>query len=138
MATAENTPGIKRRNVLFYAAAGIGFACAPATVHAAPESASHAVQTAQAKWDAALADYKAKRRYSDVLEENDDYEEGAVDAYCSAMDHLIEEVPSPNVAAATMKLELALERSESFEGLFPKHQKAILADLHRISGQGAA
>lgn len=59
------------------------------------------------------------------------------EAWLTAMDRLIERVPAPNAGAVLLKLEMALERSECFEGLFPDHQKAILADLGRLAEREA-
>lgn len=60
------------------------------------------------EWDEALADYHSKRAASDA-DENDD---ALTTIYCEALDHLVENVPAPNNAALTIKLELIAERYE--------------------------
>jgi hypothetical protein len=85
-------------------------------------------------WGEAYAEYRHARAVSEVTDADAPNADELVDAYCLAMDHLIEEVPAPGTAEVLCKLELALERSDAFGGLFPAHQEAILADLRRLSG----
>lgn len=87
------------------------------------------------EWERALASYNALKDASDAMPLGTEGEDEAVDACCEAMDHLIEETPAPTIGAVLTKLQLALERSEGFEGLIEGHQNAILADLGRLSEQ---
>lgn len=92
--------------------------------------AARGVKAAPTMWEAALIDYQTKRAASDAMPLGTDGEDDAVDAWCEAMDHLILKIPAPNVAAVATKVELAMSRSDFYEGF----QKAILADLRRLGG----
>ena len=78
----------------------------------------------------ALADYEAKRAASDAMPLGTEGEDQAIDDWCGAMDHLIEDVSAPNCGAVATKLELALSRCD---GLFREHSHAILNDLRRLA-----
>ncbi|MDT9598541.1 hypothetical protein [Sphingosinicella rhizophila] len=106
----------------------------PAAIAFDPPSAALATSTNQ--WDSALADYRAKRLYCDNLPYGHPNEDDAVDAYCAAMDILIEEVPAPTPEAWKLKVELALERYEGFE-LSERCGRAIIADGLRLMGREA-
>ena len=67
-------------------------------------------------WMRAWTDYEAKRAASDAMPLGTEGEDQAVDDWCVAMDHLIEDVPAPNCGAVATKLELALGRCD---GPFP-------------------
>src|SRR3546814_2848373 len=54
-------------------------------------------------WDAALAIYSTKRAASDAMRDDAEGVDEAVDAYCEAMDYLIEKVPAPNLQALFAK-----------------------------------
>lgn len=60
-----------------------------------------------AQWNAALADYQAKRAHFDKIDRSDE----ALDAYCAAMDRLVA-TRAPDGRALQMKLELIEERNE--------------------------
>jgi hypothetical protein len=88
----------------------------------------------------AIAVYHAKKPTislppSAITDEIDAEMERHQEAYLSAMDRLIEEVPAPNCAAVLLKLEWAIKRSEDFEGLFDDHREAILSDLRRLAAR---
>jgi hypothetical protein len=87
-------------------------------------------EAAPTTWEAALADYEAKRAASDAMPLGTEGEDDALDAWCEAMDHLIVKIPAPNVAAVATKVELAMSRSDFHEC----YQEAILADLRRLGG----
>jgi hypothetical protein len=87
-------------------------------------------------WSNALADYQEKRSASDELPTGDPNEDAAVDAYADAMDHLIINVPAPDLQAVTIKTNLAIERSDGF-GLIEDFWQAIRADLDRLSKKGS-
>lgn len=89
----------------------------------------------QDRWNTALARYLAKRAASDDMPIGARGEDEAVDAYCEAMDDLIENVPAPDADAIRLKLDLAWERAADFVGLFDDHRNAILADLRRVAGE---
>ena len=85
-----------------------------------------------ALWDSAVADYRAKRAASDAMPLGTEGEDEAVDAYCTPMDHLINDLPAPDVAAVVTKLELAFERCEEYS-FSDDYQRAILSDLRRLA-----
>lgn len=96
--------------------------------------ALHQMDPYRSEFDAALADYIAKRDYADGVALDDPGAGAAVEAACAAMDHLIESVPAPDRDAVQTKLNLARERSATIVGLFDDHRTAILADLRRLAG----
>jgi hypothetical protein len=113
--------------------AALGAILAAPAVVALGASAAMAFPTADtAAWDVALADYRAKRSHSDAMPLGAPGEDDAVDAYCAAMDHLINKVPAPTLAAVVLKLELAVER-ETIDG----YDEALLADLRRFAAREA-
>lgn len=81
-------------------------------------------------WDTALARYRALHQYSDNLapETPDAVQEDAMDAYCTAMDHLILNVPSPNLSALLEKMRLVHFR----EGTIEYFWDALVADIKRL------
>jgi len=83
-------------------------------------------------WKAAFAEYRAKRAYSDALPSGADDEDEALDAYCEAMDKLIE-TPAPDLDAVSVKFEMAIDRCQDFS-FFDCYAKAIAADLRRLAG----
>lgn len=87
-------------------------------------------------FDAAYAEYLAKRAYSDALAGDTNHDDAATDAYCQAMDFLIEQVPAPTVAALRVKIGLAHERTKDLE-LFDGYWTAIIADLDRLAAMEA-
>lgn len=89
----------------------------------------------QATWSSALADYDAKRALSDGLPSGDPGEDAALEAYCLAMDHLIENAPAPDLAAVLRKHELATERCDGF-GFITEFWQAIGDDIARLAGGG--
>lgn len=86
------------------------------------------------KWDIAFADYEAKLTTSNAIPLGMEGEDEAVDAYCQAMDFLIESVPAETVEHLKVKIDLALERASGFEGIFDDHAAGIVADLERVCG----
>lgn len=83
-------------------------------------------------WGRALREYHQLKAASDAMPIRSPGEDEAVDAYCAAMDRLLKEVPAPDVEAAALKLELALERF-NHSGLPEDVGAAIVADLRRLS-----
>lgn len=84
-------------------------------------------------WFIALADYRAKRAASDAIPPNGEGEDEAVDAYAVAMDHLLENVPAPDLAAARKKVELINERWKDVESVPWPVWLAVAADFVRLS-----
>jgi hypothetical protein len=120
---------ISRREAL----AGIGLAGATGMLPVAA-AAFHAGSNTSA-WDEAFADYQAKRAFSDAMPLGTPNEDDAVDAYCRAMDHLIEEVPAPHTEALAIKIELAMERYE--RSCMPDEVLAAwLADARALAVRG--
>lgn len=92
------------------------------------------VPTTSDEFEAALCDYQTKRALSDAIPLGTAGEDEALETYCVAMDHLIEEVPAPTLAAVLTKFELARERGVGHnDGLLPDHRDALLADLQRLA-----
>ncbi|QTH21968.1 hypothetical protein HRJ34_00040 [Rhizorhabdus wittichii] len=92
----------------------------------------------QAAFDEALAEYRRVRAISDAMPLGAEGEDAAVDAFCIAMDHLIEEVRTPNLAAVVVKINLAEARAEGFCGWFEDHRKAIMEDLDYLAATAFA
>lgn len=89
------------------------------------------------QWLVALAYYRAKRTASDAIDIDAPGGDEAIDAYCVAMDHLIEEIPAPDLPAAVLKFELMKERFEGME--YPRSTvTAIIADLKRLAASGSS
>ena len=84
-------------------------------------------------FEAGLAEYRAKRAYSDMTPDDDDEADRNVDAYCESMDFLVEKIPAPDIAAVITKFELSIERWDGFE-LHENYARALLADLKRLAG----
>src|SRR3546814_4130099 len=84
-------------------------------------------------WDAALAIYSTKRAASDAMRDAAEGVDEAVDAYCEAMDYLIEKVPAPNLQALFAKIEMAHSRSADFVSMFDDHQTGIATDHNSSS-----
>lgn len=86
-------------------------------------------RTLQAAFNEAYEQYKRVRAISDAMPPGADGEDAAVDEYCVAMDHLIEKVRAPSIAALRIKIALADSRAEGFCGWFDDHRNAIMEDL---------
>jgi len=102
------------------------------------QASIEAIAATSGEWADALADYEAKRAISDAMPLGTDGEDEAVDAYCRAMDHLIEDVPARNLEQVSEKVDLALQRANGFERIFDNHATAIVADLERLCNPLAA
>ncbi len=84
-------------------------------------------------WKEAFADYKRELASCEAAPADDPNVDELVDQWCRSMDRLINEVPAPDWAAVTIKLEVALSRAETLgETLFTDHAKAIAADARRL------
>jgi hypothetical protein len=90
---------------------------------------------APSEWERALAKYVGLREISNGLSDDSPDVDSAVDEYCEAMDHLIENVPAPHAKAVKIKLELALERASGFVAMMPSHQSAIFTDITRLGSE---
>lgn len=91
---------------------------------------------ASADFHAALARYRELRAISDAMPLGHPDEDAAIDAYCEAMDHLIERTPSPNGEALALKTEMARARFAD-DIMFEEYMDAFLADARRLGGPGA-
>jgi hypothetical protein len=91
-------------------------------------------------WAEALAEYHRLRALSDTMRFSGAEDDAAIDAYCAAMDHLIERVPALSPRALMIKLDLALERStpSGADGLVQGHVIAIRQDLMLLEEGGIA
>jgi hypothetical protein len=86
-------------------------------------------------WDEARAEYERLRAISDAMPLGSEGEDAAVDAYAAAMDHVINDVPAPDMAAVIWKFELGMGRARGFsDGLMEDHAEAIFGDLQRLAG----
>ena len=88
---------------------------------------------ARAAWDAAHAAYTDARAHFEALPIGTPDEDAACDVWLEAMDHLIENVPSPNGKALAIKIELAASRDIPFH---PEWTAAIAADARRLHAEG--
>lgn len=88
--------------------------------------------TQAATWDAALAEYRRLRMDSAFMPLGTEGEDEAIDAYCKALDELMQ-IPAPSFDALATKFELAKARSGQ-DAMFDDYATAILADLRRLSG----
>ena len=82
-------------------------------------------------WDEAHATFRSRRAFCDTLPSDHPKQDAAVDDYCTAMDHLILNVPSPNVEALRVKIELIRERYEH-ESLIEDLIVPLLEDACRL------
>jgi hypothetical protein len=88
-------------------------------------------------WNEAIETYRAARAASDDLpDQPEDPKEAAIEDYCRAMDHLIDNVPAPNIPAVITKLELMRERYEGLE-VPPTSETAVMGDLRRLAAAEA-
>lgn len=85
------------------------------------------------RFEDALTEYQRLRKISDDCPLGEPHEDQMVDDYCVAMDHLIDEVPAPDLNAVIVKWELAQARAEGFCGLIGDHEASIMADLRRLA-----
>lgn len=122
----DQHPAVTRRAAIAsFAAVGLASAI-PGAAQALTSPASPRV-----RWEAALRDYQMKRRYCDSLHVDDLRSEAALDAYCIAMDHLVENVPAPNTDALLYKMELAKERWDGFS-LPTEWMDAFMSDVRYL------
>ncbi len=85
-------------------------------------------------WNAAIARYKQLRNISDQIDVADDERsDEAIDAYCDAMDHIVDDVPAPDLAAVITKLELMHERTAPGFSISDNSYQAIIDDLRRLA-----
>ena len=87
-------------------------------------------------WAAALAEYQRLREHSDVLPADHPDEDAAIDRYCEAMDHLVQDVRAPDADAIVTKIELARTRWDGFT-IPDEWLDAIIADVRHIGGAAA-
>lgn len=92
----------------------------------------HTEATLAATWDAALAEYRRLRMDSAFMPLGTEGEDEAIDAYCEAVDTLMQ-IPAPSFEALATKFELGTSRSGE-DALFDAYAVAILADIRRLGG----
>ena len=88
--------------------------------------------TQAATWDAALSEYRRLRMDSAFMPLGAEGEDEAIDAYCEALDELMQ-TPAPSFDALATKFELGTSRSGQ-DALFDAYASAILADIRRLGG----
>src|SRR3546814_9091597 len=81
-------------------------------------------------WDAALAIYSTKRAASDAMRDDAEGVDEAVDAYCEAMDYLIEKVPAPNLQTLFPKSEWPNSGRATLGTLLEDHRKGFATNLN--------
>jgi hypothetical protein len=87
-------------------------------------------------WSAALADYAAKKAFSDALPMDDEEaSDAAIDAYCNAMDHLVVNVGAPDLDALAQKIQLATDRWQ-YVGVPNAWLDGFLADVPQFAPEG--
>lgn len=85
-------------------------------------------------WSEALTDFATARDRSMACPVDHPEVDALCDAYCVAMDHLIEAVPAPDLQAVVVKIDLARSRADALdEVLFRDHARAIIADIRRLA-----
>lgn len=82
-------------------------------------------------WNTAHQAYLSARAYFDALPMDAPDESAALDAWCDALDHLIENVPAPDGNALAIKLEMIGDRVFS-----EKWIPAFVADARRLHAEG--
>lgn len=86
----------------------------------------------QAAFDVALSEYRRLRAISDAMPLGAEGEDEAVDAFCDAMDHVIEDIRTPTIAALRIKLQLIESRMEGFCGWPDEWHAAVAKDLDHL------
>lgn len=92
----------------------------------------------QAAFDEAVAEYRRVRAIHDAIPLGTEGEDDAVEAYCVAMDRVIEDIRTPSIAALRIKLELIESRMEGFCGWPDEWHAAIAKDLDHLEGMAIA
>lgn len=89
--------------------------------------------TIRAAWNAAHQSYLDKRAHFEAMPIGTPEENGALDAWVAAMNHLIENVPAPDGEALAIKIELAATREIE---MYPEWIAAFAADARRLYAEG--
>lgn len=95
---------------------------------------------AEITWTDALATYEAADKALSVaaqLDPDDPWYAAALDAWCSAMDALVERTPAPDMAALVEKIRIAEVRTNGRDGsgtqMLDDHWAAVKADIMRLA-----
>lgn len=88
-------------------------------------------------WEEALADYRQKRAASDAMPLGAEGEDEAIDAYCEALDYLVQNVPAPSAEALQIKMDLVEERYEGYD-LDAKVWRALSDDVRQLRAPAQA
>jgi hypothetical protein len=83
-------------------------------------------------WEHAMALYLSARALSESTSCDASEADERVNAYCELMDHVIINVPAPDVAAIGVKFDLVMERQDGFD-VIEEYWNAIRADVERLS-----
>lgn len=84
-------------------------------------------------WQEAHSHYAALRSASDALADTDPQADRAADAYCEAMDRLLQ-MPAPDHAALVVKIDLIAERYADF-AMPPALLQIVRSDVTRLGGR---
>lgn len=83
-------------------------------------------------WEHAMALYLSARALSESPSCDAPDADERVNAYCELMDHVIINVPAPDVTAIGIKFDLVMERQDGFD-LIDEYWNAIRADVERLA-----
>lgn len=84
-------------------------------------------------WNTAHQAYLTARAYFEAIPIGTPSEDAALDVWVEAMNHLIENVPSPDGEALAIKIELAASREIE---LYDEWVAALAADARRLHAEG--
>jgi hypothetical protein len=87
-------------------------------------------------WENAVALYLSARARSEGTSCDASEADERVNAYCELMDHVIINVPAPDVTAIGIKFDLVMERQDGFD-LIDEYWNAIRADVERLASRDA-
>lgn len=87
-------------------------------------------------WDEAVAAERAARSALNAAPVGSPNDDELAGAWEQAIDHLIDDVPAPDVDALAIKLRLSFEHCQGHE-FFDSHRDAILRDVQMLAGDAA-
>ncbi|KKC27317.1 hypothetical protein [Sphingomonas sp. SRS2] len=86
-------------------------------------------------FDHAYDAYRKLRAFSDAMADDDPQCDAAMDAYCVAMDHLIENVRAPDIASLRIKFNLIESRCADHAGWFQTFREGFMLDLDQLEAR---
>ncbi len=97
------------------------------------EAAGNMRRERRQAWNTAHQAYLTARAYFEAIPIGTPSEDAALDVWVEAMNHLIENVPSPDGEALAIKIELAASREIE---LYDEWVAALAADARRLHAEG--